>query len=125
MIKLCALGLLIALVGYLLSEMGWKGKRAFTVLGIVTVTAVVGEGVVGLFGRVISIAEAAEISGIVETALKIVGVGYVFGIASDICTELDERGVAGALTMAGRVEIIVLVFPYLEKIISLGVDMIK
>jgi hypothetical protein len=50
--------------------------------------------------------------------LKIVGVGYLSGIASDLCTDLGEGGLARGATVLGRLEIAVICLPFLEKIIG-------
>lgn len=120
---LCALGVLVGAVGFLLSEMGWGGKRLFSVLGIILMVAVSSEGLFTVYGEISQLGGAmGEVS---AAALKVVGVGYVFGISSDLCSELGEGGAAKALTFAGRVEIIVLILPYLKEVVSLGLKMIK
>ncbi len=121
--KLCATGLLSAVIGVLLSEMGWRGKRIFTAVCAALLLSVIAEELGALFGELVSVSESAGISETAECALKIVGVGYIFGITSDICTELGEKTVAGALTAAGRIEVVVLIFPYFRKILSFGLEL--
>lgn len=123
--KICAVGLLVALVGALLSECGWRGKKMFGVLCATVLLAGLGESVSLLFGGVTVLSESAGISEVASAALKVVGAGYVFGFSADVARELGESSVASALTLAGRVEILLLVFPYFQKIISLGVELIK
>ena len=122
--KLCAIGLLCAAVGFMLSELGFRSRRAVSVLGIIILLGLVGGNIGQLFSTVGGLAMDAQAES-VSVALKIIGVGYIFGIGSDLCEELGEVGVAKALMLAGRIEIIVIILPYFEKVISLGVGMIN
>ena len=53
------------------------------------------------------------------------GVGYVFGIVSDICEEMGERGISSAVINAGRIEIFLLIFPYFKKILEMGIGLLR
>ena len=59
---------------------------------------------------------AAEI---IDGATKILGLGYVFGICSDVCRELGENGVANSILVVGRVEIFLATLPYLDTLLGL------
>ena len=121
--KLCAMGILAAAVGALFADMGFRARRSFLAAAVVLLLLGTVEGigkiVEALFGG------AAAASELAECAVKIVGTGYVFGISSDRCRELDAGGVATALALAGRIEIIVVVLPYFMKIVSLGTELLK
>ena len=57
--------------------------------------------------------------------VKIVGVGYLAGISSDICTELGERGISKAVTLAGRVEILAIALPFLHRLLEYGAELLS
>ena len=57
--------------------------------------------------------------------LKIVGVGYIFGVCSDICTELGEGVLGNTVCMFGRVEIMILSTPFLKTILEKGIELIQ
>ena len=59
---------------------------------------------------------AAEI---IDGATKILGLGYIFGICSDVCRELGENGVANSILVVGRVEIFLATLPYLDTLLGL------
>ena len=123
--RAAALGILLAVVGFLLSEMGFKGKRAFALFSLVVLCfSVVGE-LGEIFSAVSSVSEEVGISGVLRGALKVVGLGYVFGISSDVSEELGEKGIAKGLTLVGRVEIFGISLPYIKDIIELGIGLIK
>ncbi len=123
--KLCALGLLLAFVGIMLSELGYKSKRLFSVLAAVAVFSVLGGEISSALSSLLSIGEITGVSEIAVSALKIVGLGYVFGISADIIKELSEPMIASAVTVGGRLEILIVVLPYFIEIIELGIELIK
>ena len=55
-----------------------------------------------------------------KSVLKIIGIGYIYGMSADICNDMDYRAVASALSTLGRVEILITVLPYFKDIIGLG-----
>lgn len=123
--KLCAIGVLLAFVGVLLSEYGFRSKRVFGVLCATMLMIGLSESMLSLFDGVISISDASGISEVSRSALKVIGVGYVFGFCADMSRELGESSVANVLTIAGRIEILLLVFPYFEKILGFGMELVK
>jgi hypothetical protein len=120
MLKLLAASLLCAALGAVLSELGFKGKRIFAALALTLILCGVLGGASDIISSVLGIAEGAGIGAAARVALKVVGLGYVFGLVGDVCEELGERGIASAVTVAGRIEILVLVFPYFLEICALG-----
>ena len=56
--------------------------------------------------------------------LKMVGVGYAFGVCSDVCRELGETSLSGVVALLGRVEILVLSVPFVKRIIECSVELI-
>ena len=123
-IKLAALGFLLSVMTVLLKRSGFSGDRVFALVCIVALISLSGGGISRIMGagaEVIS-ENVAEDS---RTIFKIIGTGYAFGICSDACLELDERGIASAVNLAGRVEILLLALPYIEKIFSLGARLLS
>ena len=114
--KLLALAVLCAVLCALLSELGYSGKKIFGAVAITVILSAAIGGAADMISGVLSIADGAGVGKIGAVALKVVGCGYLFGFAADVCDELGERGIASAVTVAGRVEILVLVFPYFLEI---------
>lgn len=125
MMRLCFIALLCASVGLLLSELGFRGKKVFSSVGVIALLALASEGLSSLLYSVLSFSEAAGISEAARCGVKVLGCGYIFGMTADLCSELGEGGVASALTVAGRIEIILLVLPFFEKVLALGAELIK
>lgn len=125
MLKSVALALLAAILGFVLAEEGYRGKRLFSAVAIIIL---LGLGF-SIFSEVAHSFDAlithTGIGDAAKCAVKIVGIGYVFGIAADVCREMGENGVANALTTVGRLEIFVTVLPYILKMVELGMELIK
>ena len=124
-LRLLALGALAAILGFLLSEYGYRGKRLFTAVAILMMTALGLEVLLECVGGIREIMEPFSLGEAAVCAVKVIGVGYAFGISADVCRELGEGGVATALTVAGRLEIFIAVLPYIVKMVKLGAEMIK
>lgn len=123
--RVVAIGLLAAVLGYVLSQLGFGGKRAFSTLSFVIIIGSLGAGLGEIVGEFFSFSADAGVGECASVALKVLFVGYLFGICSDVASELSENTVAAALTLAGRVETVLLVLPYLSEVVGLCVQIIK
>ena len=120
--KVIAYALITLFLGVVLKELGFKGSRLIMLLGTVSLLGLsviyVGEAVSlfpGLDG------EGKEYS---VAMLKMVGVGYAFGICSDVCRELGETSLASALCLFGRIEILMLSMPFVKNVLEKGLELI-
>ena len=75
--------------------------------------------------RADSLSEKAGITDAATCALKAVGLGYIFGFTAETCASLGEPMLSSMVTLAGRVQIFLLAYPYFEKIINLGLDLLE
>ena len=123
--KILGAGILLAFTSFVLSELGFRGKRTVSVLGLILILSSVGEGIGGLLESVLGLCDTAGITDAAECAAKIVGAGYLFGICSDIASELGEPLVSKGLLTAGRVEMLLIATPYFVGVIKLGTELIK
>ena len=121
-LRVIGCALISALLGVLLKELGFAGSRMILLLG--TVGAIgfaavcVGEVMEGIIGL------SAENAEYVSVILKMVGISYVAGVCSDICTDLGQTSLSGAISSVGRVEIMILSLPYVKRIIEEGVKLL-
>ena len=124
-IKSVGVVLIIAILTTVLSELGFRGTRLISALGVlatVVITLYLFDDVIDALGGII---ELGGIEDIANTAIKIIGIGYVYGVASDICLDLGERGIALTVLGAGRVEILLLALPSVIKVVEGAIDMIN
>ena len=117
-LKACGSALLIAALTFVLSELGFWGKKAVSALGIVIFFLVFADLAADILSRIGGI-EIGEVGrGAVETALKVVGVGHAFGVCADVCSELSEVGIANALTVVGKLEILLIMLPTVIELVE-------
>ncbi|MBO5879677.1 MAG: hypothetical protein J6Q68_03925 [Clostridia bacterium] len=122
-IKLCGIAVIGAICAFLLKGLGWRGGALISVGSVIAVLSFIGvyfEKIGEIFDTV-SRLEGAEES--IKTILKILGVGYVGGISSDICRELGEQGIASVIVTVSRMETLLIVSPMLLSVLKLGLEM--
>lgn len=124
-LKIIGVTLISAFAAFILKGLSWRAAPVFACLATIVILAMMGEGMSQVFEAVLGFSLNSDVSEAVSVIIKIIGIGYLFGISADICRELGEGTIAKALEVAGRVEIIALVIPYFTKIMNLGVQLIE
>ena len=124
-LRICGIALLASAVGMMLGEMGFRGRRLIGCATAVMLMIAVLDGVGEILADITSLTDAAGVSQIALSALKIVGVGYVSGICSDIAAELGESSIAGVTQLVGKIEMMLIVMPYLREILETGIGLLK
>ena len=121
-VKVLAYAFITIFLGVVLKELGFKGTRLVMILGTISLLCVS----VTYLGEVIAMLPSVGNDGkeYAVAMLKIVGIGYAFGICSDVCRELGEASLSGVVALLGRVEILVLSVPFVKRIIERGIELI-
>ena len=121
-VKVIAYVLITLFLGALLKELGFKGSKLVLLLGVVSVLG----AVVIYIGKMLSFLPnlSDDTKEYAVAMLKILGVGYAFGICSVICTELGESSLASAVCLFGRIEIVMLSIPFIKTIVEKGIELI-
>ena len=122
-IKLIAYAMITLFLGVMLKEFGFHGARLFSILGTVTVIGALVISVGNITTESSSFLNGTDAK-YTAMILKIIGIGYFSGICSDICAELGELGLSGAVSLIGRIEIILISLPCAKEIIERGLEMI-
>ena len=117
--------LLLALSAFFLRSFGWRGAPVFAALAVVTVFSGTFFRASDMFSPLFLLGEKTGIEGAAGAAVKILGLGYLYGISCDVIRELGENSIAKAVETVGRLEIIAVSLPFLEEIIRLGVELIE
>lgn len=124
MIEVCALTLIAALSFFILSELKWRGAPVLVILCFVGVLSVAGNYLKDVGGAISYLAESSGTTEGAAAILKVIGIGYLAGISSDICAELGAARIGNAVTLVGRLEIIAIATPFFVKILDMGVELI-
>ena len=124
-VKICAVAILSVILYAALEGLGFKSKGLFATLCALMILSVLGDSLAWLFGSVFYIAERTGISEAASSALRAVGLGYVFGFTADVCSSFGESTIAKAVTTVGRVQIFLVAYPYFERMIALGMELLE
>lgn len=124
-LKLIGAALVLTVSAFLLKNFGWRGTPIFTAIALVLFIAEAQGELEYIFSSIKKIGIESGIEDALSSAIKVLGIGYLFGICADICRELSEAGIAKAVEVVGRVEIIAVVVPYFEEIIKVGIGLVK
>ncbi len=124
-LQIGAVGLLLAITAVLLRDLGWRGAAVFSAFSLVVLLSLCTEGLLALTGALSALAKSATLTEAAEGVLKITGVGILMGVSADVCRELGEHGIARGVTVAGRIEILCIALPFLQKIAMLGVELLE
>lgn len=110
-------------MSFIIKGFGWKGAPLVAVASLLTLLALIEpylEKTLGIFDTVSDLEGMTEAG---ETVLKVLGVGYLSGICSDVCRELGEPTVASAVSAVARLETLVLISPMLYEVLNLGLEL--
>lgn len=118
-----ALAMITLFLGFVLKELGFRGTRLYMILGAVGVVSVAVMGLSELISELSFLGEGDE-GEYVESILKILGIGYVVGVCSDICLDLGEPTLSGAVLTLGRLEMLAVAMPCLISVVKKGVELI-
>ena len=124
-LRLVGTALILTASAFLLKNFGWRGAPIFTAVALIlSISEAEGE-LEYIFSSIKKIGNESGIDDALSAAVKVLGIGYLFGICADICRELGEAGIAKAVEVVGRVEIIAVVIPYFQEIIKVGIELVK
>lgn len=110
--------LLFAAASLILKSFGWRGAPVFSCLCIVGVFSLLSETFSLIKDNVEQIAITADLGEYAEAVLKITGIGYLYTIGSELCSELGEAGLSKAVTAGGKLEIIIVALPFFSRILD-------
>ena len=61
----------------------------------------------------------------ISLPIKALGIAVLTQVCSDICRESGEAGLGGGVELVGKVEILLLCLPLIEKILSIAKDLLQ
>ena len=106
----------------ILREVGFRGARLLSLVGVVGLLSACVLGIESL-GAVFDKIGQGVPDEYAITVMKIIGVGYASGICSDVCLELGEAGLSGAVSLFGRIEMLALSAPMALSVFERGIEL--
>lgn len=108
---------------YLIKALGWRGAPLVAIGAVLALYSFLG-GYLSEIGKLfdtVTGVEGAEQGA--KTVMKLLSIGYLSGISSDICREMGENGIAGAVELVARLESLILLLPYITEALELGMEL--
>jgi len=123
--RVMAIGFILLFLITILKELGFKGAKLISTVGIVTLSVIALDGIRSLTDSFFSGLGVSAMGDITVAVMKILGAGYVFGITSDILRDSGESGIANAILTVGRVEILLMCTPFISRLIEVFTEVMK
>lgn len=124
MAEACALALVGVVSALLLRELGWRGVPVFGVVCAVGIISRVLPYLSSLGGFYAELASELGVGEVASAVLKVVGISYLAGITADICRDMGESAISGAVATVGKVEVLCIAAPYFLEIVKMGVSLV-
>ena len=113
-----------AISAFLLRELVWKGVPVFISVAFISLISLAAPYLSQLGGFIKATAGECGVGDAAGAILKVLGIGYLTGITTDVCRELGSGMLASAVTLVGRIEIICVALPFFDEIVRIGGELL-
>lgn len=122
-VTLVAEALLLALLGFTLRELGFRGVPLF---GLFSALLLLSHGVEALRTLLPAFVVFWDtgLSDSLSAALKITGIGYLSSVTADVCRDLGEAAIGRAVVFSARMEILLIALPFIKTIVETAVSLL-
>ena len=123
--KICALAIICGAVGIVIRQIknemsfGVRAAGGVLIFGMIMISA---EPLLRSFSEMSKLGAGVEY---IEIMLKALGVALVAHVCAGICRDCGEAGIAGGVELAGKIEILLLCLPLIERILGYASEIIS
>ena len=110
-IQICGVAVISAVLASLLKRMKPGAGVPVSLAAVIFLSRLAVKKYGGAVQTVCSLAEKSGMSGCAELMIRSLGIGITVKIASDVCRDCGEEGIAGAVELAGKLGILLLCIP--------------
>ena len=125
LLKLCGAALLAVCTAFFLKDR----NREFSAIVSVTACVLIFSELIGCAEQItvflVELSGESAASSYVPVLLKAVGFSILTEISVGFCRSAGEEGIAGAIGIAGRWEILLLSLPYVKELVSIAIGLLK
>lgn len=121
---ICGVSLLIGIGVYVLREFGWRAAPILGALGGVLLLSFEAEKLTRIGTLWQKIATMTDASASVTAMGKVFCIGYLCSLTCRILEDLDAQGIARALAVCARIEILLITLPFIERILEGAVALV-
>ena len=105
---------------YMLKGCGSGTGRLLSTLGVLSLSLLCATEIGRIFTFLTDVVGGVSGGEYVERIGKLFGVGFLFTVCADVCSEMGEDGLSRGMISLGRVEIIALSLPMIGDLFSLA-----
>lgn len=110
-IQICGVAVISAVLASVLKRMKPGAGVPVSLAAVIFLSLLAVKKYGGAVQTVCSLAEKSGMSGCAELMIRSLGIGITVKIASDVCRDCGEEGIAGAVELAGKLGILLLCIP--------------
>lgn len=123
--KIIGIGILTLIAYLIIKPLKPEVAVFISLVGSVIVIMSCIDGLMQVINTMTSFVEKTGINtGLFGCILKIIGVGYVIEFASSICSNAGNSGLADAITLAGKITILVISLPIINSLITIIMEIL-
>lgn len=122
---MCALALTALTASVLLRELGWRGVGVISVCVAVISAGTILPKLSAIVDVMGGFSAETGVSDVSKTVLKIVGIGYLSGLVSEVCRDMGEGSIASSVLTVGRMEMLFVAAPSFFEVIRLGLELME
>lgn len=123
--KIIGIGILTLIAYLIIKPLKPEVAVFISLVGSVIVIMSCIDGLMQVINTMTSFVEKTGINtGLFGCILKIIGVGYVIEFASGICSNSGNSGLADAITLAGKITILVISLPIINSLITIIMEIL-
>lgn len=125
LLKIIGVGLVTLIAYIILKPLKPELSVFISVIGVCIILMFCIDGLVGVIETMTQFVNKTGIdTELFACVLKIVGVGYIAEFASNLCTTAGNSSIADAISLAGKITILVLSLPILTNLINLIIEIL-
>ena len=117
-IKICMIGLFCVIAGVIVKQIRPDFLPFVRVAGSMAVVTVALTLIVPSVTYIKSLLDGSGLGEFGGTVLKALGIAVLTQLGADVCRDFGEGSIASGIEFVGRLEMLVLCFPLIEKLIS-------
>ena len=114
-LHICVYMLLVAAISLILKNFGFKGAPLICALSLICMAIPAFERLKDIEAPIGNLVHY-EAERYVKAAAKVVGIGYLSGICSDVCKEIGEGGIGKCISIIAKLELIAVSVPFVKEI---------
>ncbi len=124
-IKLCAIGIAFAIICVLIKQYRTEFLVPTRLAAIILIAGMIIILVAPVLEFLKNLMEQALHYDYLEIIVKSLAIAYITHISSELCRDCGENGIATGIETVGKIEIIILSLPLINKMISMSEELIS